>query len=251
MADPAGTPQPHPIQPPYPTHAELHHMLPSAAGGKLLFWPLDGPTLETSGLAVMAGPTNPDVRAPYYDAATGAWHPVSQLPISEPRASSITVHVTELADWEVNWEETHFGHIPEFADEEGYDGDDDGGVDRVECCGTERPVGRDVSIVVTGTGGAAAGGSGGFVTVHDFVAAVHPWLMGLRSNILGALATLNGEDAPLRAETELMVDVHTLANLMINNRAEWIRCTKKEPVAVPPELRELLARNRVPHPGLR
>ena len=71
---------------------------PSAAGGKLLFWPLDGPTLETSGLAVMAGPTNPDVRAPYYNAATGVWHPVSQLPISKPRVSSITVRVTELED---------------------------------------------------------------------------------------------------------------------------------------------------------
>lgn len=241
--------------PPYPTLAELRaahrHMLPSAAGGKLLFWPLDGPTLETSGLAVMAGPTNPDVRVPYYDAATGACHPISQLPISEPRVSSITVHVSELADWEGNWEEAHFDLI---ADEEG---DDSGGVDRIECGGMERPVGKDASIVVIGTGGVTEGGGGGgsssgFVTVHDFVAAVHPWLMGLRSDILGALATLNGEDAPLPAETELMVNVHTLASLMIDKRAEWIRHTKKEPVAVSSgfDLRELLGQNRVPHPSL-
>ena len=141
MADLAGIPQPYPIQPPYPPLAALRaaqqSVQPSAAGGKLLFWPLDGPTLETSGLAVMAGPTNPDVRAPYYNAATGVWHPVSQLPISKPRVSSITVRVTELEDWEGNWEGTHCDHVA------GEEGDDSGGVGSIECCGMERPAGKD------------------------------------------------------------------------------------------------------------
>ncbi|KAK3934461.1 hypothetical protein QBC46DRAFT_399728 [Diplogelasinospora grovesii] len=244
MADLAGIPKP--IQPPYPTLAALRAakqaVLPSAAGGKLLFWPLDGPTLETSGLAVMASPTNPDVRAPYYNATTGVWHPVSQLPISEPRVSSITVHVSELQYWEDNWEDMHCEHVA------GDEGDDDGDAGGDECCGTARPVGKkDASVVVTGTGGVTEGGGGGgdFVTVHDYVMVVHPWLMGLRSDILGALGTLNGDDAPLPAETELMVSCNALDDLMMQTRAEWIRLTKKEPVAPPPgySLRELMARN--------
>lgn len=257
MADLAGIPQP--LQPPYPTYAALRAaqqaVFPSAAGGKLLFWPLDGPTLETSGLAVMARPTDPDARAPYYDAATGAWHPASQLPISEPRASSITVRVSELQDWEDNWEDMHCEHV---AGEEVGD-DHDGGVAGGRgdwCCGTARPVGiKDASVVVTGTGGVTeggGGGGGGFVTVHDYVAAVHPWLMGLRSDILGALGTLNGDDAPLPAETELMVNCNALDDLMMEKRAEWIRLTKKEPAPVSPRfsLRELMARNGVTHLGL-
>jgi hypothetical protein len=238
MADPAGIPQPR-----YPTLADLRvahqAVLPSAAGGKLLFWPLDGLTPETSGLAVMAGPTSPDARAPYYHAATGAWHPVSQLPVSEPRVASITVRVSELQDWEGNWEDVHCEHVA--GEEVGIEGEAGGD----QCCGTARPVGmRDVSVVVTGTGG-GDGGGGGFVTVHDYVTVVHPWLMGLRSGILGALGTLNGEDAPLPAETELMVSCNALDDLMMHTRADWIRLTKKEPVAPPPgfSLRELMAQN--------
>lgn len=221
----------------------------SAAGGAVLFWPLAGPTLEASGLAVMAGPTNPDVRAPYYDAAAGAWHPVGRLPISEPRVSSITVRVSDLEDWAGNWEETHCDYV---ADEEGGDGAGNG------CCGMERPAGKDASIVVTGTGGVTeggggAGGAGGdFVSVHDFVAAVHPWLMGLRSDILGALGTLNGDDRPLPAETELMVSCNMLDSSMMEKRADWIRHAKKEPLPAEPgfSLREILARNAASQYGL-
>ena len=114
----------------------------------------------------------------------------------------------------------------------------------------------DASAVVTGTGGVTEGGGGGggsgdFVTVHDFVIAVHPWLMGLRSDILGALGTLNGDDVPLPAETELMVSCNMLDFLMIDNRADWIRHTKNEPVAAEPgfSLRELMALNGVAHLG--
>lgn len=238
-------------QAPYPAFAALRAaqqaVMPSAAGAKLLFWPLDGPTVETSGLGVTAGPTNPDVRAPYYDAATGAWHPVSQLPVSEPRVSSITVRVTELEDWEDNWEDLHCEYV--VSDEGGGGGGSGAGGD--SCCGTGRPVGKkDISVAVTGTGGVGVkdgggGAGGGFVTVHDYVTAVHPWLMRLRSDILGALGTLNGDDAPLPAETELMVNYNALEDLMMEKRADWIRLTKKEPLAPSPgfSLRELLAQN--------
>ncbi|KAL2016675.1 hypothetical protein VTK56DRAFT_3177 [Thermocarpiscus australiensis] len=178
----------------------------------------------------MAGPTDPDARAFYYDAATGAWHPASRQPISEPRVSSITVRVLELRDWEDTWEELHWEHnAEEFRCEAGVVageevGDDDGGggggVAGGDCrCGAAKPVGmKDVSVVVTGTGGVTeGGGGGGFVTVHDYVTAVHPWLMGLRGDILGALGTLNGDNAPLPAETELMVSCDALDDLEIKS----------------------------------
>jgi hypothetical protein len=43
-----------------------------------------------------------------------------------------------------------------------------------------------------------------------------------------------------------------LDSLMMENRADWIRYTKKEPMAAPPgfSLRELMALNGVTHFGL-
>ncbi|AEO71268.1 uncharacterized protein THITE_159031 [Thermothielavioides terrestris NRRL 8126] len=250
MTDLAGIPQPKR----YP---------PSATGGRLLFWPLDGPTLETSGLAVMTaagggggggggGPTDPLAarRAPYYDAAAGAgaWHPVSRQPVSEPRVSAVTVRVAELDEWVDSWEEVHWEHGADgFRCEDGVGGGDEvgghsphdggggggGGVAGSHCaCGAVKPVGvKDLSVVVTGTGGVTegSGDGGGFVTVHDYVTAVHPWLMGLRNDILGALGTMNGDDAPLPADTELMVCYDALDSLRIMKREEWIRMVKKEP----------------------
>ncbi len=242
------------IQPPYPSFAALRMakqaVLPSAAGCKLLFWPLDGLTLETSGLAVMVGPTNPDMRTPYRNPTTGVLHPISQLSICEPKVSSITVYVSELQDWESNWEDMHCEHIA------GEEGDDDGDAGSDMCCGMARPAGKkDISVIVTGTGGITEGSysSGGFVTVHDYVTVVHPWLMGLRNDILGALGTLNGDDVPLPAETELMVSYNMLDDLMIETRATWLRLTKKEPIAPSPgfSLRELMALNGQTHFGLR
>ncbi|KAG7289433.1 hypothetical protein NEMBOFW57_005804 [Staphylotrichum longicolle] len=164
-------------------------------------------------------PDQPDVRAPYYDAATGL-HPLEDL---------------------------HCEYV--VSDEGGGGGGSGAGGD--SCCGTGRPVGKkDISVAVTGTGGVGVkdgggGAGGGFVTVHDYVTAVHPWLMRLRSDILGALGTLNGDDAPLPDETELMVNYNALEDLMMEKRADWIRLTKKEPMAPSPgfSLRELLAQN--------
>lgn len=225
--------------PPYPTLNDLRAaqqtVVPSPNSGKLLFWPLDGP-LDAAGVAVMASPTNPDARVPYFNQAAGedGWHPISKLPISEPKVSSITVRVSELEDWEEMWYEMHCDHADEGGPE-GAEWDEDR---LVRCCGTARPADKDVSVVVTGTGG---GENGHFVTVHDYLTTVHPWLIGLKSDILGAMGTLQGDDGPLGQNTELMVNYDGLASLMMEKRSEWIRLRKKVPVAVPPgfSLREL------------
>ncbi len=65
-----------------------------------------------------------------------------------------------------------------------------------------------------------------------------------RSDILGALGTLNSDDAPLPAETELMVSCDRLDCLMMANRADWTRQTTAPPGF---SLRELMALNGVTH----
>jgi hypothetical protein len=43
-----------------------------------------------------------------------------------------------------------------------------------------------------------------FFTVHDYVTAVHPWLMSLRGDILSAMGDVL-DDEPLKEETPLLV----------------------------------------------
>jgi hypothetical protein len=74
----------------------------------LLFMPVQG-TVQ-SAIEVLSNPGHPDMRTAYYDQAAGTYHPVSALPISEPKVSSITVHVSELEDWEENWLNVHEEH---------------------------------------------------------------------------------------------------------------------------------------------
>ena len=65
--------------------------------------------------------------------------------------------------------------------------DDDGDwnkYDLTECCGQMAPRNKGVSLKVL-----PAEDGEGFVTLHDYLSAVHPWLMSLRGDIIGALTT--------------------------------------------------------------
>lgn len=132
-------------------------------------------------------------------------HPVSQEPYTEPSVSSITVRVVELDEWENNWLTLHaehaepddqldpdfvrFGLLPDYDPDE----DEEGPDHLLVCCGTERPRNNGLKVLVQ----AAAG----FVTVHDFLSAVHPQLVARREDLLGSL----GFEEPLPPETKLMV----------------------------------------------
>lgn len=66
-----------------------------------LFWPLDGP-LSTS-ISVMKDAKSPDSLEPYFKQTsngTGIWHTVSQMSLTKPKVSSITVSVNNLNVWE-------------------------------------------------------------------------------------------------------------------------------------------------------
>ncbi|ORY10360.1 hypothetical protein BCR34DRAFT_602198 [Clohesyomyces aquaticus] len=107
------------------------------------------------------------------------WSPISQSPLTEPKISSITVHVRQLDDWEENWLDIHQGHAspgPHFEGSGAFrfgelsdynsDSDEEGPDNLLRCCGIDRLRKKKQSLLVKATGE--------FLTIHDFVSAVHP-----------------------------------------------------------------------------
>ena len=231
---------------PYQTYEALWASPTTVAGApnsaKLLFMPLEG-TVQ-SAIEVFSDPRDPDTRTPYYDQAAGTYHPVSALPISEPKASSITVHVSELEDWEEYWLTVHEKHTERDAppgafphakwgklsggggDEDDEDDDDD---ELLRCCDQDRPLGKNATLTIKPSK-AWDGRDGGFVTVHDYVSALHPWLVRLRGDILGAMGTRDGLDEPLGDEMDLVVNCGALHSLGMEPRTSWIGHRKGLPV---------------------
>ena len=200
-----------------------------------LYWALRGPL--ASSVAVLDRPPREGSHtfAPFYDAATGAYHPIAALPVSEPRVSSMTIHVQLLQDWEDNWDNWHFQHSEPGMESEGCEWGVLGGEQNAEdvdidslvplrCCGDPRPIGKDASLVVraSNAGDEDGGKDGSFISVRDYVTAVHPWLMNLRNDILGALGTLNGDDNPYPQSTPLFVEDILLNTVTIMTQDEWI-----------------------------
>jgi hypothetical protein len=228
---------------PYQSYEALWAARTTVAGApnsaKLLFMPVQG-TVQ-SAIEVLSDPGDPDTRTPYYDQAAGTYHPVSALPISEPKVSSITVHVSELEDWEEYWLNVHEKHSePDappgaFPDAKwgklsggGGDEDDDEPV-LLRCCKQDRPCGKNAKLTIKPSK-AWDGRDGGFVTVHDYVSALHPWLVRLRGDILGAMGTADGLDEPLGNEMDLVVDCDALHSLTMELRTSWIGHRKGLPV---------------------
>lgn len=194
-----------------------------------LFWPLDGP-LSTS-ISVMKDASSPDSLEPYFKQTsdgTGIWHPVSWMPLTKPKVSSITVSVDNLNVWEDYWLEDHeehsspggsgepsarYGELPDLGPEdEGEEGSDD---HLLICCDEVRPRGKAVKLVVK-----PAAGENGFITVHDYVSAVHPWLASIQEDILNSMSIFQ---RPVPLAMELMVDYNFLGLLMMVNRPDWIQ----------------------------
>lgn len=85
-----------------------------------------------------------------------------------------------------------FRSMPDWSD----DDEEWGGLNLVKCCGQMRPRDKKVSLTVT-----PAEGGEGYLTVRDYVDAVHPWLMGilplLREGVGEHNGTVVGEEVPL------------------------------------------------------
>ncbi|KAK8065472.1 hypothetical protein PG997_012219 [Apiospora hydei] len=173
-----------------------------------LYWALQDPLADA--VSVM----RPDwrekgcaEREPY-----AADHAIAAAPLTEPKIGSVTVRVGALDDWEENWWLRHEddrspdqvrgppppGYEPKNNPERFWKRRDEDKVLLLRCCGEDRPTQRPSLTVVPSDPDA------GFVTVRDYVSAVHPWLVGLRDAI--ARADNVDKSKPAEYYDKMMVD---------------------------------------------
>lgn len=145
--------------------------------------------------------------------------------MTRPPVSSISVGVYQLDEWEDEWVEVHREDYSadrrtiavEDGEEDTYD--DDGTPVRIlHCCGFDRPSPPTTLEVRASTAP--------YVTIHDYVTAVHPWLMHRRNDLLLAMNIWNL--APLPQDTALMVNCIAPNQLMIFDRQAWIARYKQQ-----------------------
>jgi hypothetical protein len=197
----------------------------------------------------MSSPHNPDSLELYFQPGTSTWHAISQSPLTEPKVSSITVQVYELEMWEEQWLDMHrnhsepdggeenwegvlWGELSDYDKEEDEEGEGEGAGHLLICCGEKRPRRKAVSVVVK------PAASHGFVTIHDYLSTVHPWLMSLREDILGAtgihegvMCNMDDDCVPMvpSSGADLMVDYNAPGRLMMCNKPIWIKQKRNPP----------------------
>ncbi|GKT59086.1 hypothetical protein ColTof4_12622 [Colletotrichum tofieldiae] len=206
-------------------------------GALTLLWRLQGPLAESI-FIVWSWDTQDPPREPFvtWD-LTGniAWHAISQESLAEPKIKSISVHVDVLERWQREWTEWHkrhaspdddnciFGELPDNdlyksegssseGEEEEYDGDDSDEGELLRCCNTDRPK-RALPLVMEAS-------NTEYITIHDYVSALHPWLMGLRQDITRA-DNLLGDRKPKEYE-HLVVDITSPHYLRIMDEKRFL-----------------------------
>jgi len=191
--------------------------------GKRLFWTLNGPLED----AIRVAPSeyyDPGVfgsMEPYFG-PDGIPHAVSQASLIEPPVSSATVRIQCIDDWEQIWADQHWScgeaewNTPEQNPGRLGPRPDDKAQDPrlfvLECCGQKRPWAYDTQLEVTA--------QGEFLTVHEYVSAVHPWLMARRDTVLDALGKAYG-DPGWPSETKLAVLYLGPGPLNIGHEEKW------------------------------
>lgn len=200
----------------YPSYASFRRRetvpFPSIAILRLI-WPLDGPL---SSLQVMNEACDPDTTLePYFSETPSGTqiHPIASMPVTRHKISSVSVHLTMLRRWAEDWEAVH-QHAEEgmtgciFGEAE--DGETDPPL--LRCCGEERP--RDTLALLI------RASEKPYLTVHDYVSAVHPWLMSLKNRILGAKNVWG--DLPVSRDAKLLVANAGDDDLSIQTWDEWL-----------------------------
>ncbi|KAK2012467.1 hypothetical protein LZ32DRAFT_658750 [Colletotrichum eremochloae] len=173
---------------------------PSEAS-KRIFWTLNGPLESAIQVAPKPYYELGDTMEPYFrPGPASSWHPVSQEYLMEPQVTSITARVQCLDDWEDLWVELNR-----------------------KCHDTKnhplRPRAKHIQLKVTT--------SGEFLTIHEYVSAVHPWLMGMREKILYALGKIDGRGVPWPSETKLAVLDSGGGPMSIGKEEEWACCHRE------------------------
>ncbi|KAH7389435.1 hypothetical protein DE146DRAFT_767706 [Phaeosphaeria sp. MPI-PUGE-AT-0046c] len=224
--------------PTFEEYRDAHQPIGLSSDAKRLKWALEGP-LNTA-IEVMHGMKyEPGVPAePYGDlnAPTPTWHQISRSPLTEPTISSVIVHIEIVEDWEHQWLEFHrFCHHPDengsdpeeflFGDLPDYDSDSDEEeeVHLLRCCRGDRPRKKGETLLVKA--------SGTFLTIHDYVSAVHPWLLERREDIFGAEGDLMKNKA-LAAKTKLMISYGLPDQVNFETEKDWRESMSQEPFKV-------------------
>lgn len=178
-----------------------------------LFWSLNDPLDSENTISVLQSRPVNGPREPYFrhkvtstggddedddgDESSSAWHPISKAPVSVPGVSELKVKIVPLGWWVGDWGEYHEPHAEDTENPE--DIDESGTLIYCYCCQESRPSKVYEDLVVK----AGSSTTTGFVTIHDYVTAVHPWLMGLRDDLRGALSVFDGQVLP--KDTKLVV----------------------------------------------
>lgn len=179
------------------------------AGCRLEWW-LDG-ALEDSIFVLNEEADHSGPHEPYFQGVENGrpkWHPIADKPLTYPRVSSIAVRIQALDNRVGDWEDLHlhaepgmagcvFGP-PEQGEEEGL---------LLACCGERRPGGRASQLVVRAS-------SKPYVTVHDYVSAVHPWLLPQKRRISAAI-NFNNLGTPFPQGTRFVLELLDLSSLTI------------------------------------
>lgn len=158
-------------------------------------WTLNGP--HESAIQVAPDPYYEPgaVMEPYFrPGAAESWHPVSQESLLVPQVPAVNVRIGCVDDWEQLWVELNRYCLDTKND-------------------PRRPRAKNVELEVT-TGGA-------FLTIHEYVSVVHPWLMGMRERLLDALGKLDGKAVPWPSDTKLAVLQFGRRPLNIGTEDEW------------------------------
>ncbi|ODA82689.1 hypothetical protein RJ55_01197 [Drechmeria coniospora] len=223
-----------------------------------LYWPLAGDFPAT--ISVMKSRRGGlDEREPFCQ-PDGTWHDIASLPLTEPKVSSIEASIRDLDQWEsdwVAWHENHetaefvtYGDLDDedrpYASEQNEDGswEDDSDTEfLIRCCGQDRPLRtRGQKLQVTPSAGKD------FVSIHDYVCAVHPWLMGLREDIIQAKIVTRPRPVvvpALASTTEWMVSAIVAPEHVVMTKDEWLEFHR------PPRPMSAAIRNMLQRAGAR
>ena len=201
-----------------------------STAGKRLFWRLNGPLED----AIQVAPSEYyepgifDSMEPYFG-PDGSPHAVSQASLMEPPVSLFTVRIECIVAWEEAWTELHRGCLDSNLRRRGPCPSDetlDPNIYLLECCGEKRPWARDTQLQIAA--------QGEFLTVHEYVSAVHPWLMAMRDTLLDVLVKIDFGPSPKGVpETKLAVLHLGPGPLRIGHDDRWAWWHKRPPVTLP------------------
>lgn len=224
-----------------------HEPVPLSTEARRLHWTLDGP-LETAVMVMEHTMFDPaDRLEPYCQRGpdgTPTWHAIAHSSLTQQNpVSSVAVRVRPLDNWEYDWAWTHHAHSDvsdvydpavvlwgPLPDPEGEDEMADADEPHLlVCCRTRRPRRKGVDMLVTATGD--------YVTIHDMLTKLHPYLLTRRADILEAMGQDQARDdwnGPVPADTKLMAYWQDARNLTVTDEANWLRvCQKQTPLHIP------------------